>query len=73
MREKVSRRSFLKRTASLSAGLAAPVFVPAAALGSGWKLSPSERITLGFIGVGGMGSAHLNGFLGNSRVEVVAV
>lgn len=73
MRKKVSRRSFIKKSAVLSAGLLLPDFVPASALGAGWKLPAGDRITLGFIGVGGMGSNHLNRFLRNGRVEVVAV
>jgi len=53
--------------------VAAPYFVPAAALGHATRLAPSERITLGFIGVGNMGSAHLPNFLGNREVQVVAI
>ena len=53
--------------------VAAPYFVPAAALGRGGRAAPSERITLGFIGVGNMGGAHLGPFLGNRGVQVVAI
>lgn len=35
--------------------------------------APSERLALGFIGVGTMGRGHLSGFLGDGQVEVVAV
>jgi len=66
----VSRRAFLKGAA---AAVAAPYFVPASALGrAGWK-PPSERITVGFIGIGNMGGSHLPGFLGDKEVQVVAV
>jgi predicted dehydrogenase len=37
------------------------------------KAKPSERIALGFIGVGTMGRGHLGGFLGMPDVQVVAV
>jgi predicted dehydrogenase len=59
----LSRRSFL------SAAAAAPLVLSRAAAGD----KPSEKLTLGFIGVGTMGRGHLGGFLGNSAVEVVAV
>jgi predicted dehydrogenase len=62
---KLTRRSFLKGTAAA----AVPLFVPSA-LG---KTAPSDRITLGFIGVGGMGSGHLRDFLGNGEVQILAV
>ena len=66
----VNRRTFLKGAA---AAVAAPYFVPASALGrGGWK-PPSERITVGFIGIGNMGGGHLGGFLDDKQVQVVAV
>ncbi|MDM8009319.1 MAG: Gfo/Idh/MocA family oxidoreductase [Phycisphaerae bacterium] len=64
-----SRRSLLKGTAAL----VAPCFVPASARGGNdWK-PPSERITVGFIGVGNMGSGHLDSFLRDGQLQVVAV
>jgi uncharacterized membrane protein len=60
-----SRRTFLK-TAAAAASL------PLILRGSAWAAA-SERITLGFIGVGKMGRYHLDSFLGNVGVEVVAV
>src|ERR1017187_9537656 len=49
---KVSRRHFLWQTASaVGAALVAPTFVPASALGRNGATPPSERITMGFIGV----------------------
>ncbi len=65
-----SRRSFLRNAA---ATIAFPWFVPRASLGSPARASASERITLGLIGIGNMGSAHLNAFLGYRDVQVVAV
>ena len=46
-----SRRAFLKLAAG-SAACAVPSFVPAGALGMAGKPAPSERITVGMIGVG---------------------
>jgi len=73
---KLTRREFLNkslRTAgTVGMGAALPYLVPARALGAGGA-APSEKITLGFIGVGGMGSGHLGGFINHPRVKVLAV
>jgi hypothetical protein len=79
----LSRRRFLRQTATaFGAALAAPTFVPASALGRDGALAPSERITMGFIGVGGQGSGHLlggawtyvaGGYAGRKDVQVLAV
>ncbi len=60
----LSRRSFLTGVA------AAPLVTTSALRGQD---APSNKITLGFIGVGTMGRGHLGGFLGRREVEVVAV
>ncbi|HWE38716.1 MAG TPA: Gfo/Idh/MocA family oxidoreductase [Isosphaeraceae bacterium] len=66
----LTRRGFLGRSA---AALAVPTIVPASALGRAGRLAPSERISLGFIGVGKMNGGHLRHFLGRDEVQVVAV
>jgi len=77
MGKKFTRREFLgemaRGAAAAGAALTLPTVVPGRALGAGGKAPASERLTLGFIGVGGMGSGHLGGFLGRSDVEVLAV
>lgn len=77
MARRVSRREFLRRSAcgaaGVGVGLALPAVIPATALGADGKAPASERLTYGFIGVGGMGSAHLGWLLGNPEVEVLAV
>jgi len=65
----VSRRTLLKRAAG---ALAVPYFVPAWALGRGGWLPPSERITVGFIGIGNMGGGHFDGFLEDKQLQVLA-
>jgi predicted dehydrogenase len=65
----VSRRRFLKGAAALAA---APSVIPASALGGDESVAPSERITLGFIGVGMMGRGHLRCFLGFPEAQVLA-
>ncbi len=69
----LSRRSFLKRGGLLTAGLAAPLFVPATALGRASRPSAGNRVNLAIIGCGMMGTIDLRNFLGISAVEVVAV
>ena len=74
-----TRRSFLGKPA---AAVAAPIILPAHVLGRDGAVAPSERITMGFIGLGGQGSGHLfggswtyvgGGFLGRKEVLVAAV
>lgn len=60
----LSRRSFLAGAA------AAPVVLTNPVRGQD---APSNKLTVGFIGVGTMGRGHLGGFLGRREVEVVAV
>ncbi|MGL4942440.1 MAG: Gfo/Idh/MocA family protein [Thermoguttaceae bacterium] len=62
-----NRRNFLKVTA------AAPLVVPASALGYSRSVAPSNRINVGFCGVGCMNRGHLAGTLPHADVQVVAV
>ncbi len=70
MSQRLSRREFIRRT---SAAAAAPIVLPASVFGTQEKAAPSNRITLGFIGMGKMNSGLLNAFLGYADVQVVAV
>jgi predicted dehydrogenase len=56
-----------------AAALAAPLIVPASALGRGGAEAPSERITMACIGVGGRGHSNLSAFLSLKDVQVVAI
>jgi predicted dehydrogenase len=67
----ISRREVLKRGAAALA--VAPYAITSTALGSADKPPASERIAMGFIGVGMMGRGHLRGFLQYPEVQVVAV
>lgn len=65
----MNRRGFLR-----SVGIAAaPMVVPSVVLGGETGRAPSDRITVGCIGVGNMGTGNLRGFLWASGVQVVAV
>jgi predicted dehydrogenase len=66
----VSRRDFLKTSAAAGAGLAIPTVVPSSVFG---VQAPSERINVGCIGVGRMGTGDLGEALGFKQVQVVAV
>src|SRR5437667_12420329 len=77
-----SRRYFLRSTTAIAAGLAAPAIVPASVLGRSRLVPPSERVTMGFIGVGGQGGGHLlggawtyvaGGYAARNEVQVLAV
>ncbi|MBN2271652.1 MAG: Gfo/Idh/MocA family oxidoreductase [Sedimentisphaerales bacterium] len=67
----VSRREFMGSAASLAgAAIVGPVIVPSSVFGAN---APSERITVGAIGVGRMGNGDLGEALGLKQVQVVAV
>lgn len=71
MAEKWTRREFLGRMAGAGLGVALPTILP----GRVWSAPTpaNDRIALGFIGLGGMGTGHLQGFLGHPQVQVLAV
>jgi hypothetical protein len=71
MSHHLSRRRFLKSVAVASA-VAVPQVLPAGVFGRDGAVPPSERITLGGIGVGNRGSYVLQRFLLNSDVQMVA-
>jgi predicted dehydrogenase len=53
--------------------LALPALIPSSSLGADKKIAPNSRINLACIGVGGQGTGNLRSFLGDERVQVVAV
>jgi len=69
-RQLPSRRCFLKRS-SLAAVF--PAIVSSSALGLNGAVAASDRIVMGMIGVGSMGSGHVRGFLTHPDVRVVAI
>jgi predicted dehydrogenase len=69
-RAKVSRRTFLK---CVGATAAFPYIAPGSALGLSGSVAPSNRITMGCIGVGRMGTDDMREFLGFPNVQVLAV
>lgn len=72
--KKIHRREFLKRTGAAAAGaMAFPHIMASSALGEGARVSPSNRIVMGAIGVGDMGTGDLRDFIGRNEVQMVAV
>ena len=69
----LNRRGFLKTAARAGALLVAPYVIPSAVLGKGGDVVPSERVTLGGIGIGNRGSYDLGCFLQEPDVRFVAV
>lgn len=83
MHSGMNRRDFLRRAVvTAGAAVAAPLFIPASAMGRGGAIAPSERIAMGFIGVGGQGGGHLiggawtyltGGYAARKDVQVVSI
>lgn len=70
----VTRRSVLKTVVAATVGAVGfPEVLPASALGRDGQVAPSNRITMGFIGTGNQGTNDLRVFLGDERVQVLAV
>ncbi len=70
MNRAVGRRGFL---AAAAAAAGAPWVVPSAVIGRDAAAAASDRITLGFIGIGAMGQGHLACCLQYPDVQVAAV
>jgi len=71
---KITRRSFLRKTAAGTAAASAfPAILPSTALGLDGRPAPSNRIVMGSIGVGPQGSGVMGNFLSRPEAQVVAV
>lgn len=68
-----SRRSRRRFLAGAAAAIASPLVIPAAALGRGGQLAPSERITIGMFGVGNRGTSSLGAMFPLPDHQVVAI
>jgi predicted dehydrogenase len=67
MNHPINRRDFVKSSSAAVAAMGLPSIVPAAAFGA------NDKITLGCIGVGGMGTGNMKSFLALDGCRVVAV
>ncbi len=67
------RRDFLKTALGAGALWLSPQILPAATLGRGGGVAPSNRVVLGAIGIGNRGGYVLNVFLQAPDVQFVAI
>lgn len=67
---RLDRRQFLK---GVSGVLAVPLIAPVSALGRAGHIAPSERITMGSIGVGTMGFGDMSACMNLPGVQLLAV
>ncbi|MDO5579888.1 MAG: Gfo/Idh/MocA family oxidoreductase [Planctomycetia bacterium] len=68
-----NRRQFLSITALGSLGAAVPSVFPARSLGLDGQIAPSNRLTMGGLGLGPRGTSDLGCFLANDDVHFVAI
>ena len=81
MEENLKRRDFIKRSAMAGVGLAVGSVVLAEELQQKLKnpakvapiVKPMEKVRIGYVGVGGMGTAHVENLLKIKGAEIVAV
>jgi hypothetical protein len=73
-RKKCSRRQFLRKTAGAAAGIIGfPYLIPSSAVGLAGTVAPSNRLTVGCIGVGLMGWMDMKGFATLDETRVLGV
>ena len=66
----ITRRDFLRVSAASATAVCLPGIVPSSVFGAN---APSERVTLGHIGVGGQGGGLLQGMMGLAEGQSLAV
>ncbi len=70
----LNRRGFLKKAGAAAAGMVGfPYLVRSSALGLAGAIAPSNRITVGCVGVGWQGGSNMGAFLAESDAQVTAV
>ncbi|UCG56030.1 MAG: Gfo/Idh/MocA family oxidoreductase [Phycisphaerales bacterium] len=69
-RRAITRRTFMK---NVTATVVMPYVVPASVLGGEQRPAPSNRLTMGLIGLGSMGMRHVKGYLQEDDCRIVAV
>ncbi len=79
MHRPIQRREFLKNSAVLAAGLSLPLLSGCATSpgrkpkGAVTRPGPADRVNLGIVGFGTIAQDTIGNFLGDPRVQVVAV
>lgn len=72
-RERINRRTFLGRSLAAAGVLAIPEIIPASARGADGTVAPSNRVSVGLIGRGAMGSGHLHRLAYDKNFHLLAV
>lgn len=69
-----TRRQFIENTGkAITTAIAFPAIIPSSVLGKSGTVSPSNRITMGCIGLGGQGTHNMRAFLQHPDVQIVAL
>ena len=68
-----SRRSFIRNSVALSTAVSLPTILPSSVLGRDGNVAPSERITLGVIGIGPRCTYDLKAMMGLADIQCVAI
>jgi len=72
--QNVGRRRFLKGVVGATVGVGGfPYIVSSSALGKDGSVAPSERITMGCIGVGWQGGSNMGQFLREKDCQIIAI
>ncbi len=69
----MKRRNFIKNIAKAGLVMGFPTIIPASVLGKNGKVAPSNRITMGSIGLGTQGISNTKNFSSDPRVQIVAL
>jgi len=69
---RITRRRFIKKACCASSPLVLPYIIPRSVFGK-TGIPPSERVTIGAIGIGAQGTNDLKGFLQLPGAQIVAV
>lgn len=71
---KLKRREFIHKTGKAALfAIAVPTIVPAACVGKGGQVAPSDKINLAFIGAGNQATNDVKSFLPDDRVQVTLI
>jgi len=71
---RISRRQFIAKTAGTALGaVGLPYIVPSSAFGRAGNVVPSNRITMGCIGVGWQRGSNLGSFMRERDCQVIAI
>ncbi|MCK5820918.1 MAG: Gfo/Idh/MocA family oxidoreductase [Bacteroidales bacterium] len=69
----INRRNFFRKAAGATgAAFALPYIIPSSALGKNGAIAANDRVVMGVIGSGSMGTGDMRTFMGKNEVQMVA-